>query len=410
MCFNELISKFKEKRGLSIFDIDFEWTVITWWNGRQPPLRYTKWKKHIKCLFSEDVDHALPFVGGVVGWLGYEAGKHFEQMPVPKSKVNFPEVYFWETDGGILLHHKTNTMYLAGTDNFINQAQQLLTQPNQSIPITGCKIALPCKKTQDHYQQSVRYLLNKIREGELYQANLSWKMPDFKMTTPLGHWLKLRKHNHSRYGAYLQMEGINILSNSPERYLHINRDDRNILVQSTPIKGTSTQGAKNRLRLWNSEKERAELTMITDLVRNDFGRVCEPGSIFPGHRRIKKCGDLYHAEQTVYGRISADRNCLDILSASFPPGSVTGAPKVSAMKFIHHLETEPRGIYTGTIGFISKHGRAHFNVAIRTITVQDACASYRVGAGIVADSCPKQEWKETLSKGRAILFNLSTDK
>ena len=209
-----------------------------------------------------------------------------------------------------------------------------------------------------------------------------------------------------QFGAYLQKDNMNILSNSPERYLTISEYNEDFWAQSTPIKGTASRHRNQRKKLWNSTKEKAELTMIVDLVRNDFGRVCQPGSIFTGHRKMRRCGDLYHAEQSIYGRIKSDLDCLDIISASFPPGSVTGAPKVSAMKFINQLEQQPRNIYTGSIGFLSLNGNAHFNVAIRTITVKDKQASYRVGAGIVADSNPQKEWLETLSKGRAILFNL----
>jgi len=170
-----------------------------------------------------------------------------------------------------------------------------------------------------------------------------------------------------------------------------------------PIKGTTTRGITGaRELLENSEKERAELTMITDLVRNDLGRVARPGSVHTSARRIRTCGDLLHAEQEISARLSPGKDALDLLEASFPPGSVTGAPKVRAMEIIHELEDGPRGAYTGSIGSFFDDGSAHLNVAIRTATVCGGVGRFHVGAGIVADSDPDREWEETLSKGRAL--------
>ena len=152
----------------------------------------------------------------------------------------------------------------------------------------------------------------------------------------------------------------------------------------------------------DSEKETAELTMITDLVRNDLGRVARAGEVHTSCRRIRVCGDLLHAEQEITARLLPEVDAIDVLRASFPPGSVTGAPKIRAMEHIHQLEASPRGAYTGSIGCLFDDGSAHLNVAIRTATIRNGLAHLRLGAGIVADSDPNQEWLETLAKGQML--------
>ena len=156
------------------------------------------------------------------------------------------------------------------------------------------------------------------------------------------------------------------------------------------------------MALWISEKERAELTMIVDLVRNDLGRIAKTGTVRAQPRQLRSCGDLLHAEQIVSAELKPELDALDVVAATFPPGSVTGAPKVAAMEIIHRLESAPRGVYTGAIGLFEDDGSAHLNVAIRTATIQNQRARFHIGAGIVADSEPDREWEETLSKGRAL--------
>ena len=155
-------------------------------------------------------------------------------------------------------------------------------------------------------------------------------------------------------------------------------------------------------KLSESPKEQAELTMITDLVRNDLGRVSRPGTVRASPRRIRVCGDLFHAEQSVESMVSPGLDSLDVLSACFPPGSVTGAPKVRAMELIHEIEGRARGVYTGAIGFFMDNGNAHWNVAIRTASIHNGIGRFHIGAGIVADSDPEQEWLETLAKGNML--------
>ena len=172
------------------------------------------------------------------------------------------------------------------------------------------------------------------------------------------------------------------------------------MVHSQPIKGTALRGKHGNL--WNDPKERAELTMITDLVRNDLGKIARIGSVHTHHRKIRRCGDLLHAEQSIYAQVHPHKDILDVLKATFPAGSITGAPKKSSIQYIDRLEKFPRGLYTGAIGFFSDHDVQHFNVAIRTLFVEQEKTHLYVGCGIVHDSHPQKEWEESIAKGNAL--------
>ena len=240
----------------------------------------------------------------------------------------------------------------------------------------------------------------------MYQVNLAWEQANIPIRDAQQTWLHLRKVNPALRGCYLRFEKTEIVSNSPELFLHIDPNSRR--VTSVPIKGTAPAkgGEAAKTELLESTKEKAELTMIVDLVRNDLGRVAVPGSVTASERTVRQCGDIWHAEQTVSALLGKNIDAVDTVAASFPPGSVTGAPKVRAMEVIHDLEQQPRGVYTGTLGWFADGGGAHLNVAIRTATILNGNARFHVGAGIVADSQPAREWHETLVKAQALVHSL----
>ncbi|NOY25297.1 MAG: anthranilate synthase component I family protein [Oligoflexia bacterium] len=237
-----------------------------------------------------------------------------------------------------------------------------------------------------------------------YQVNLAWPLDLPAVDDPIGAWLALRKANPAREGALLRHPDAWVLSNSPERYLHLERTGQGLQLSSAPIKGTVPRdGGKAALELLRSSpKERAELTMIVDLVRNDLGRIAAPGTVRAEARTLRACGDLWHAEQVVRATARPGLDAWDVVAASFPPGSVTGAPKVAAMKVIAELEGRPRGLYTGAIVALGDNGEGWLSVVIRTATISGGRAQVFVGAGIVADSKPEAEWRETLAKARAL--------
>jgi len=228
---------------------------------------------------------------------------------------------------------------------------------------------------------------------------------------PFALYCELRELNPAPFAAYLELPEAAILSSSPERFLRLDASGH---VESRPIKGTRPRGATpdedRRLEdeLRGSEKDRAENLMIVDLVRNDLGRVCEVGSIeVPELMTVEPYATVHQMVSTVTGALRDDCDGVDLLRASFPPGSMTGAPKLAAMRLIDRLEPVRRGVYSGGLGYLDVRGGLDLSVVIRTLIVKDERAYLHVGGGIVADSDPIAEYHETLDKARALLAALA---
>ena len=247
-----------------------------------------------------------------------------------------------------------------------------------------------------------------IASGDIYQVNLShrfaapWPQDD----DPFAFYTALRCASPAPHAAFLALNGRVVLSSSPELFLRLS--GRRIVTR--PIKGTRPRradpvaDASNAEELVSSAKEMAELIMITDLERNDLGQVCEFGSVaVSGLLKLERFEQVFHLVSTVEGRLRAGVDPVTALRACFPGGSITGAPKKRAMEIIAELEPEPRGLYTGAIGYFGFSGESQFNIAIRTVVIENGAAHFHVGAGIVADSQPECEWQETLDKAAGIL-------
>ena len=393
-------------QGLACFDTAEHETIVTWGES-EPHTEVHTWQAFVRENLRVTQEIGDRYSGGVVGWLGYESGAAVERMPAPVGPRRTHDVCLWRTDGAIVRDHHTGRWRVHGTGSFREAAEHLLARASISTEGTprqkaNPKTGLPNPSRPARYQDSVRRVLDHVRAGDVYQVSLAWEHEPIVVGSGLQTWLKLRRQNPALRGCYLRIGGTEILSNSPELFLELDPQTRT--VRSIPIKGTApvSEGSDSRTRLEESAKERAELTMIVDLVRNDLGRIATPGSVIAHPRTIRQCGDLWHAEQLVEARVVDSLDAVDVVSSTFPPGSVTGAPKVRAMQVIAELEDGPRGVYTGAIGWFANNGGAHLNVAIRTATVQDGQASFHVGAGIVADSDPQAEWDETLAKAKAL--------
>jgi anthranilate/para-aminobenzoate synthase component I len=350
---------------------------------------------------------ACPREGGLVGWIGYEAGAAVEEMPAPRDSRPLPDLGLWPVAGFIELG-PTGPRVLGGA-RFQAEAERLLRSAPSSPPSPPAGPLRPLPRGPARgYAAAVRRALRHIADGDCYQINLAWEARGLPCPDGLDAWLRLRRLNPARRGAWLRAGAVELVSNSPETYLDVEPGPGGLRATSTPIKGTAPRraGAPPPDALVHSEKELAELTMIVDMVRNDLGRVAEIGGVEAGPREIVACGDLWHAEQTVRARLRAGVDAIDALAATFPPASVTGAPKVRAMQIIRALERGPRGVYTGAIGALRADGRASFSVAIRTAIVAAGRARFHVGAGIVADSSPEAEWLETRAKGEALCRHL----
>ena len=252
------------------------------------------------------------------------------------------------------------------------------------------------------YQNAISTIKTSLRNGDSYQINYTQPKQYGLSGDPFEIYCSMRESVHPHYGMYLNLEDFQILSFSPERFFHTSDDT----IESFPMKGTRPRSndmvIDERLaeELFQSEKDRAEHLMIVDLIRNDIGKVCEFGSVnVDSLYDIQSFETVHHMVSRVYGRLHKSVKEIDIFKALFPGGSITGAPKEKSMEIIDSLEGYQRGVYTGSLGFIQPNGDMDFNIAIRTMTVQNEKGIYPVGGGIVWDSNSLEEWQEAQQKG-----------
>lgn len=347
----------------------------------------------IPLLFSR-LETALASGFHVAGFVSYECGYHFEPFPGARlSSEELPLAWFGIYPSPIVFDH----------------AQGCFTGPGLLSPVAAGPEKIPAaladgaalEITKDEYCAKILEIKERIASGETYQVNFTDRVSFPLRTSAATAFEALSRHQTVAYGALINMADLHILSFSPELFFRI-RDGR---IWTRPMKGTMPRGldayedAQATLRLQNDEKNRSEHVMIVDLLRNDLGRICKVGSI--------KVEDLFSVEQyetllqmtsTVSGTLRPGISYYDIFRSMFPGGSVTGAPKIRTMQIIREIERNPRGIYTGAIGFISPRGSSVFNVAIRTLVIKGGGAQMGVGGGIVADSEPMEEYRECLLK------------
>jgi anthranilate/para-aminobenzoate synthase component I len=318
-----------------------------------------------------------------VGYLSYDLGRLFEQLPSRAADdLSLPLFRF-------------SLQYLSGE----------VPHDLQFDPAPASQ-ALRSTFAREAYIAAVERAIEYISAGDLFQVNLSQRFTAPLREHPAKLYARLRRQSPAWYGACLCYEDFAILSNSPELFLRVEPPDTNTgkrRVVTRPIKGTRPKLPGMSGELLESSKDAAELNMIVDLERNDLGRVCEIGSVkVTEARTVEPHPSVYHGVATIEGVLRDDVTLVDLLRATFPGGSVTGAPKIRAMQIIDELEPVSRGPYCGAIGYIGGDGAVEFNVAIRTMTVKDGLVHVPVGGGIVADSDPAAEYEETLVKARAM--------
>jgi para-aminobenzoate synthetase component 1 len=368
----------------------------------------------------------LPFCGGAIGYLGYGLRRSVESLPVkPPDPLGHPDAWFGLYDAAALFDHRERrTLILATGLGARDEAERggraaarlrglraLLDgagrePPAPAPPPAGVRAAA---LGEADYLPRVRRALAYIAAGDVYQVNLSHRITCPIQGAPRDLFLRLARANPAPFAAYLDAGPFQVACSSPERLVSL-RGDR---ARSSPIKGTRPRGgtpeedAALARALAASSKDRAENVMIADLVRNDLGRVCVSGGVeVETLCGVESFATVHHLVSTVTGRLRPGADRVDLLRALFPGGSMTGAPKVRAMEIIDELEGEERGIYSGSIGYLSFDGGMDFNIVIRTILCDGGTASLRVGGGIVADSDPRGEYLETLDKARALLAAL----
>jgi len=364
-----------------------------------------------------------PFLGGAVGYFAYNLGEQLESLPtmteddlaIPDCILGFyhwvliydhvDKVWFASATG--LPEEHTTERQLKAELQLARLRELLQSTPERTgeCPSKAAVLELEANFSPEGYRKAVQRAKDYIAAGDIFQVNLSQRFTAPLPTTPFELYKALRDINPAPFASYLNYPEVIVASASPERYLLL----KGKKVETRPIKGTRPRGSDqasdlaNREELLNSTKDRAELVMIIDLERNDLGRVCEMGSVkVPDLIRLEEYATVFHLVSTVEGTLPQDKDIVDLLEASFPGGSITGAPKIRAMEIIEELEPVKRGIYTGSIGYISFNGDADLNIVIRTYIIKDGRVHYQVGGGIIADSDPQAEYLETLTKGKAL--------
>ena len=361
----------------------------------------------------------IPFVGGLLGYFGYDLGRSVVDIPSTAATVaDLPDMrvgrYLWS----LVVNHQARRSQLFFhplcpasleadiSSRLANASDDNLAQ-SQRFKLSG-----PFKPTltKDYYRQSIATIKDYIASGDCYQTNFTQHLSAEYQGDLWPAYLALREATPAPYGAFWQWSDQAILSVSPERFIKTDRENERISVESKPIKGTMLRGStieedqENAIKLVNSSKDRAENLMIVDLLRNDLGKNCEPGSIrVPKLFSLESFPNVHHLVSTVSGVLRSDRTALDLLRDSFPGGSITGAPKKRAMEIIEELEPVRRSVYCGSIGYISASNRMDTNIAIRTLVADGTSLHCWGGGGIVADSEADAEFEESMNKIRALL-------
>ncbi|MHC4860193.1 MAG: aminodeoxychorismate synthase component I [Planctomycetota bacterium] len=366
-------------------------------------------------------DFPTPLPAGAVGFLSYDLGRRLEpRLELAADDDGLPDVELGLYDAVVTWDHVADLAWIVSTGLPLRgadaarrareRADELEALLEGSAPPDAREVRpdspLESTFTRAGYEHAVRRAKQLIAAGDIFQVNLSQRFSASVAEPGTAIYRRLTGTNPAAFAAYLAAGGgAEILSASPERFLRVSGTG----VESCPIKGTRPRGADPEAdralasELLTSEKDRAELTMIVDLVRNDLGRVARFGTVevkeFPA---LTSHPTVHHLHGTVTAELDEGRDITDLVRACFPAGSITGAPKVRAMEIIEETEPVRRGVYTGSIGYLSFTGAADLNVAIRTVLVKDGTASFSVGGGIVADSEPGAEYEETLDKGRGL--------
>jgi para-aminobenzoate synthetase/4-amino-4-deoxychorismate lyase len=325
----------------------------------------------------------------LAGYFGYECGYHFEEI-ADSSATPSPLAWFGVYPAPIVFNHLTGT-FDAGHDALRASAR------DGDVPGEYAIGDLRCDIPADEYFRTVGTIKDLIRSGCTYQINFTTKYVFEFHGSTMALYDALKQGQRVSYGAFIRADGRTVLSFSPE--LFFRRKDDTIITK--PMKGTARRGRTRDedlgLREWlrNDPKNRAENVMIVDLLRNDVGRIAETGSVNVRELfAVEKYQTLFQMTSTVEGRIRSGVTYRDIFQSLFPSGSVTGAPKIRSMQIIRQLENEPRGVYTGAIGYFSPASEAVFNVAIRTVVIDGGRGEMGVGGGIVCDSSPEEEYGE----------------
>ncbi len=356
-----------------------------------------------------------PFQGGVAGFFGYDMGRDLEDLPDDAThNPDMPDMAVGIYDQVMAFDHQKNQAWIiTHADSYHNARKKqdyilgLVGNPAPLPAFEGADLDWQSNFESDEYIDMVAKVVEYIKDGDIFQANLSQRF-DAELPEgfePFAHYLNMRVVNPAPFAAYMNCGNIKISSASPERFLTV-KDGH---VETRPIKGTrpksgsASMDAKYREELQNSEKDRAENTMIVDLMRSDLSKVCLAKSITVTELcKLESFASVHHLVSTIKGTLKKNKTAIDLLESCFPGGSITGAPKIRAQEIIEELEPTRRGPYCGSMGFIGFDGNMDSSILIRTLVYEGQNVSFQVGGGIVADSDPDDEYQETFDKAEAI--------
>ncbi|MFR5264346.1 aminodeoxychorismate synthase component I [Clostridium sp.] len=366
----------------------------------------------------ENLRKEIPFISGAIGYFSYDMGRALEH--IEESAIKDYEVY----DSYFLFFHNLIIFDLLNDKIYITSLYEDKILSKNSLDYIEDKIInykfeennekhrevkennLKSNFSKDEYIKAVDKMKDYIVEGHIYIANMTQRFLCDYEEDGYEIYKKLRKINKAPFSAYLNLEDIEIMSSSPERFLKV----LNSKVETRPIKGTRPRGRNkeedelNKKELLNSEKDKSELLMIVDLERNDLSKVCKANSIKVTELfKLEQYDTVFHLVSTVIGELEEEESSVSCIKACFPGGSITGTPKIRAMEIIEELEGVRRGVYTGAIGYFDLRGNCDFNIVIRTILKKGNQVSFGVGGGITIESLSEMEYYETLDKAKALI-------
>lgn len=371
------------------------------------------------------IPQAPRFLGGLVGYFGYDTVRYIEprlaQCPNPDT-IGAPDILFMVSDEVLVLDNLAGRLYLVvhadpGEPEALSRGQARLEELSQQLRSAGSvyQVAQPSRQageavfqsgfTQSGFEQAVERIKQYIAAGDAMQVVPSQRMSAPYQASPLDLYRALRCTNPSPYMFFLDLANFHVVGSSPEILVRL--DEGELTVR--PLAGTRRRGATEaedkalEAELLADPKEIAEHLMLIDLARNDVGRVSEIGSVrVTDQMAIERYSHVMHIVSNVTGRLKPGLTPIDALRATFPAGTLSGAPKIRAMEIIDEVEPVKRGVYGGAVGYLSYSGNMDLAIAIRTAVIKDRTLHVQAGAGVVADSVPALEWQETLSKGRAL--------
>lgn len=371
----------------------------------------------VKKLSFLDKRFNLPVAAGLFGYFAYDLKDKIEDLPQTCVGDGLPDICLYAPSVILIQDRQTRENrlclpvfdrdkgqkeVLAREEYFINRLKHSWRPGSFHADNAG----LVSSFAKPEYLSAVLQIIEHLRQGDIYQANLSQRFETGFSGDAYALFLELFKKNPAPFFAFVQAGDHQVVSTSPERFLKVAGQT----VETRPIKGTIARGEtpeqdrENARTLSLSTKDDAELTMIVDLMRNDLSRVTEHDSVeVTAHKRLEAYDNVFHLVSVVEGRLKAGVSCVAVVRAAFPGGSITGCPKIRSMEIIDALEPVKRHVYTGSIGYVSFHGTMDLSIAIRTAVVHDGRLSFSVGGGVVYDSDPQKEFEETLAKGKTLM-------